>query len=257
LQSEEKLESFMQMDSSSSEFEEDTDSESEEMTPNEGPNALLEEEDGLDNAMFNMPAASAPSPSESPKKEKTKRYRKPQWHDGSWKIEEMDGMIRQYESLSFVGSAYLAQERKSKATEHVGEGILVNCCCPGPVRMHIASADNNEAERLMIEEAAAETPIFLATLPWGYTTGGKFWRDKAIIPWDVDLNEVTRETSMGGGGLSSLLGRTKSLASPRMGASDADERPSRPSSRASNASAMTHNTSMTRTTGLTRTQTGL
>jgi len=63
------------------------------------------------------------------------------------------------------------------AKELRGSNILVNSVCPGWVRTDMGGP---RAPRSV--EEAAETPVWLATLPDGGPTGG-FFRDRQPIPW--------------------------------------------------------------------------
>ena len=103
----------------------------------------------------------------------------------------------QYDALSFVGATGLSTERRRrKAGEsQVGEDILINCCCPGPVRIHLAHMEQDPEVKARYEEEAAETPVFLATLPWGSNVGGRFWRDKKVLPWDASYDELSSRDS--------------------------------------------------------------
>lgn len=56
-------------------------------------------------------------------------------------------------------------------------GILVNACCPEPVRFD--SWDGDGAAQL---SASADTPVWLANLPDGGPTGG-LYRERALIDW--------------------------------------------------------------------------
>jgi NAD(P)-dependent dehydrogenase (short-subunit alcohol dehydrogenase family) len=63
------------------------------------------------------------------------------------------------------------------ADELAEYGILVNACCPEPLRFE--SWDGDGAARL---SASADTPVWLATLPDGGPTGG-LYRERALIEW--------------------------------------------------------------------------
>jgi NAD(P)-dependent dehydrogenase (short-subunit alcohol dehydrogenase family) len=63
------------------------------------------------------------------------------------------------------------------ADELRDDGILVNACCPGRVRTEMGGADA-PAE----PGAAADTPVWLATLPDDGPTGG-FFRGRAAMQW--------------------------------------------------------------------------
>ncbi|MFZ7128461.1 MAG: SDR family oxidoreductase [Desulfobacterales bacterium] len=58
-----------------------------------------------------------------------------------------------------------------------GSDILVNSACPGWVR-----SDMGGAEAPLTPAEAADTPVWLATLPEGGPTGG-FFRERRRIPW--------------------------------------------------------------------------
>jgi len=91
---------------------------------------------------------------------------------------------QQYEAMSFVNRTDLAGESNwsKKRNKHaVREDILVNCCCPGEIGM--ALGEGEFADMDTVYEKAATTPVYLATLPWGTTTGGRFWIDRATAPW--------------------------------------------------------------------------
>ncbi|MDB5097602.1 MAG: short-chain dehydrogenase/reductase [Cyanobacteria bacterium RYN_339] len=76
-----------------------------------------------------------------------------------------------------VSKAGLNALTKNLAAELSGQPILVNVMCPGWVRTDMGGAG---APRSV--EEGADTAIFLATLPDGGPSG-KFWRDRAEIPW--------------------------------------------------------------------------
>jgi NAD(P)-dependent dehydrogenase (short-subunit alcohol dehydrogenase family) len=63
------------------------------------------------------------------------------------------------------------------ADELAEDGILVNACCPGPLR--IEPRRRPASVRL---SASADTPVWLATLPDGGPTGG-FYRERQQIDW--------------------------------------------------------------------------
>jgi NAD(P)-dependent dehydrogenase (short-subunit alcohol dehydrogenase family) len=63
------------------------------------------------------------------------------------------------------------------AKELRGSNILINSVCPGWVR-----TDMGGPRAPLSAEEAAETPVWLATLPDGGPTGG-FFRDRQPIPW--------------------------------------------------------------------------
>lgn len=62
------------------------------------------------------------------------------------------------------------------ADELAPDGILVNSCCPGRVRTEMGGPDGASAKQ------AADTPVWLATLPNDGPTGG-FFRDRAPMQW--------------------------------------------------------------------------
>lgn len=62
------------------------------------------------------------------------------------------------------------------ADELAPDGILVNSCCPGRVRTEMGGDQGAPAA------AAADTPVWLATLPTGGPTGG-FFRDRRSLQW--------------------------------------------------------------------------
>jgi NAD(P)-dependent dehydrogenase (short-subunit alcohol dehydrogenase family) len=63
------------------------------------------------------------------------------------------------------------------ANELRGSGILVNAVCPGWTR-----TDLGGSEAPLSPQEAAETPVWLATLPEDGPSGG-FFRDRQPIPW--------------------------------------------------------------------------
>jgi NAD(P)-dependent dehydrogenase (short-subunit alcohol dehydrogenase family) len=63
------------------------------------------------------------------------------------------------------------------ADELAEHRILVNACCPEPLRLD--SADSHGAVRL---SASVDTPVWLANLPDGGPTGG-FYRERMPIDW--------------------------------------------------------------------------
>jgi NAD(P)-dependent dehydrogenase (short-subunit alcohol dehydrogenase family) len=63
------------------------------------------------------------------------------------------------------------------AAELHGTGVLVNALCPGWVRTRMGGSVAPRSP-----EEAADTAVWLATLPNGGPTGG-FFRDRKAIPW--------------------------------------------------------------------------
>ena len=63
------------------------------------------------------------------------------------------------------------------ADEAAGTNVLVNSVCPGWVK-----TDMGGPEAELSTNEAADTIVWLATLPDGGPTGG-FFRDKSVIPW--------------------------------------------------------------------------
>lgn len=63
------------------------------------------------------------------------------------------------------------------ADELAADGILVNACCPGRVQ-----TDMGGAAAPVPVSAAAETPVWLATLPPDGPTG-RFFRDRRVLDW--------------------------------------------------------------------------
>ncbi|MGJ3231420.1 MAG: SDR family NAD(P)-dependent oxidoreductase [Oceanicaulis sp.] len=59
----------------------------------------------------------------------------------------------------------------------LGPAVKVNACCPGWVRTRMGGENATRSP-----EAAADTPVWLATLPEDGPTGG-FFRDRAPIAW--------------------------------------------------------------------------
>ena len=66
---------------------------------------------------------------------------------------------------------------RTLAAELEGTGVLVNAMCPGWVRTDMGGPN---APRTV--EEAADTAVWLATLPDDGPTGG-FFRDRQLIPW--------------------------------------------------------------------------
>jgi NAD(P)-dependent dehydrogenase (short-subunit alcohol dehydrogenase family) len=63
------------------------------------------------------------------------------------------------------------------ADELLADGILVNACCPGPTGIELG--DRPEPG---LPATAADTPVWLATLPEGGPTGG-FFQARARLDW--------------------------------------------------------------------------
>lgn len=76
-----------------------------------------------------------------------------------------------------VSKAALNALTRVLAAELDGSGILVNACSPGRMNTRMAYG-----ETARTPEAAADTPVWLATLPDDGPTGGLF-ADRAPLPW--------------------------------------------------------------------------
>jgi NAD(P)-dependent dehydrogenase (short-subunit alcohol dehydrogenase family) len=76
-----------------------------------------------------------------------------------------------------VSKAALNALTKNLAAELRGQPILVNVMCPGWVRTDMGGPS---APRTV--EQGADTVLYLAELP-DDGPSGKFWRDRAVIPW--------------------------------------------------------------------------
>jgi NAD(P)-dependent dehydrogenase (short-subunit alcohol dehydrogenase family) len=63
------------------------------------------------------------------------------------------------------------------ADELRADGILVNACCPDPTGI-----DPGDRPEIGLPAAAADTPVWLATLPEGGPTGG-FFRGRTPLDW--------------------------------------------------------------------------
>ncbi len=63
------------------------------------------------------------------------------------------------------------------AAELAGTGVLVNSCSPGKVNTRMGLGPD-----LREPDEAADTPVWLATLPDDGPTG-QFWADRTLIPW--------------------------------------------------------------------------
>ena len=64
------------------------------------------------------------------------------------------------------------------AAELAGTGILVNAASPGRTNTRMAYRETNRTP-----QEAADTPIWLATLPKGDTTTGGLFSDRRPLPW--------------------------------------------------------------------------
>jgi NAD(P)-dependent dehydrogenase (short-subunit alcohol dehydrogenase family) len=63
------------------------------------------------------------------------------------------------------------------AAELAADGILVNACCPRPLRIVGRDRDGS-----VLMSASPDTPVWLATLPDDGPSGG-FYRERSPIPW--------------------------------------------------------------------------
>jgi NAD(P)-dependent dehydrogenase (short-subunit alcohol dehydrogenase family) len=63
------------------------------------------------------------------------------------------------------------------AAELAADGILVNACCPRPLRIVGRDRDGS-----VLMSASPDTPVWLATLPDDGPSGG-FYRERTPIPW--------------------------------------------------------------------------
>jgi NAD(P)-dependent dehydrogenase (short-subunit alcohol dehydrogenase family) len=68
------------------------------------------------------------------------------------------------------------------ADELATDGILVNACCPGPLRLDASDSDSGGSHDPVRFAASADTPLWLANLPDGGPTGG-FYRGRVLIDW--------------------------------------------------------------------------
>jgi NAD(P)-dependent dehydrogenase (short-subunit alcohol dehydrogenase family) len=84
-------------------------------------------------------------------------------------------------SYRISSSASIALTRMC-AAETAGTNVLVNCMCPGRTKTGMGLGDGDQGPPLRTVADAADTALWLATLPDDGPSGG-FFRDRKPLPW--------------------------------------------------------------------------